>query len=338
MTSSSPISAAASRRSFLQATLLGGGAIATGLAHAQGVQGAKPGRTTDTVRLAWGRGGLPALAKTRGEFEKLLAKDGIKVQWIGPFPNHAPSLQAVTGGSADFGFGGSTTPALAAMIAGSPLVFTQFAIVEPRSTAIIAKDGSGIDKVQDLVGKSVAVNRSGLGEFLLVAALEKHGIDRSKVRFVYLNPPDAGPAFAQGKIDAWSMWSPGVDIARTEYKAHDVFFEGRDLEFLIDFNSYVTHRKFAEENLAIVKAVNAAYAAEAQWVTQHPTEAETLQQKDSGYSDAVRDTLIKLQRRWDVHGVQDAKFIQEFQKAADWLSDRKILPEKVKVRDYLARI
>ena len=294
-------------------------------------------RTTDTVRLAWGRGGLPGIARTRGEFEKILARDGIKVQWVGPFPNHAPSLQAVTGDSADFGFGGSTTPALAAMIAGSPLVFTQFAVVEPRSTAIIAKDGSGIDKVTDLVGKSVAVNRSGLGEFLLVAALEKHGIDRNKVKFVYLNPPDAGPAFAQGKVDAWSMWSPGVDIARVEYNAHDVFFEGRDLEFLIDFNSYVTHRRFAEENADIVRAVNAAYRAEGLWITQNTAEAELLVQKDAGYADPVRDWLVKLKRRWEFHGVDDARFIATFQKAADWLSQRKILPQKVQVNDYIVR-
>ena len=70
------------------------------------------GRVTDKVRLTWGLSGLNLIAKERGEFEKLLAKDGIKVEWLGPFPNHAPTLQAVTGGSADFSFGGSTTPAL----------------------------------------------------------------------------------------------------------------------------------------------------------------------------------------------------------------------------------
>lgn len=326
-----------SRRSLVQAALIGAGAAAVLPAQAQSTA-RKPGRTTDTVRLGWGRGGLPLLAKVRGDFEKQLARDGIKVEWIGPFPNHAPSLQAVTGGSADFGFGGSTTPALAAMLAGSPLVFTQFAVVEPRSTAIIAKDGSGIDKVSDLVGKSVAVNRSGLGEFLLVAALEKHGIDRSKVKFVYLNPPDAGPAFSQGKIDAWSMWSPAVDIARSEYKAHDVFFEGRDLDFLIDFNSFVTTRRFSEENAEIVRAVNAAYAAEAKWAGAHPLEAETLAQKEAGYSDAVRDQQASYKRRWEIYGVQDAAFLQKFQKAADWLSDRKILPQKVAVKDHLARL
>lgn len=196
-----------SRRGFLGGAAFGIGALA-GFNFTDAAQSAT-GRVTDTVRLTWGLSGLNLIAKERGEFEKLLAKDGIKVEWLGPFPNHAPTLQAVTGGSADFSFGGSTTPALAAIIAGSPLVFTQFVVYEPRTTAIIARDDSGINKIEDLVGKSVAVNRSGLGEFLLVAALEKHKVDRAAVKFVYLNPPDAAPALASGKVDAWSMWKIG---------------------------------------------------------------------------------------------------------------------------------
>ncbi|WP_394792512.1 NrtA/SsuA/CpmA family ABC transporter substrate-binding protein [Rhodoferax sp.] len=324
---------ALSRRDFLQHT-----ALALGAAGALPAFAARSGRNTDTVRLGWGRGGLPLLAKQRGEFEKLLAKDNIKVQWVGPFPNHAPSLQAVTGGSADFGFGGSTTPALAAIIAGSPLVFTNFLVVNPRSTAIIAKDSSGIKSIKDLVGKSVAVNRSGLGEFLLVAALEKHGVDRKQVRFVYLNPPDAGPAFAQGKIDAWSMWSPGVDIARTEYKAHNIFFEGSDLDFGIDFSSWLTTQKFADENPEIVRAVNAAFVAEGQWASAHPLETELINQKEGGYADAVRDTLAGYKRSYDFYGIEDAKFVKGLQFAADWLSERQILPQKINVSAHLARL
>lgn len=300
--------------------------------------GATSGRKTDTVRLTWGYFGLTLIAKERGEFDKALAKDGIKVEWLGPFPNHAPTLQAVTGGSADFGFGGSTTPALAAMIAGSPLVFSQFVVYEPRTTAIIAKDGSGIDKVEDLAGKSVAVNRSGLGEFLLIAALEKHKIDRSTVKFVYLNPPDAAPALASGKVDAWSMWSPGVDIARQEYKAHNVFLESRDLEFQIDFSSYVASRKFTIDNPDIVRAVNAAFAAEAKWVNANTREAENLVQNRTKYSDEVRDQFIALKRQYKVLPVTDVEFVAELQRAADWLTARKVLPESIKVSDYLARL
>jgi sulfonate transport system substrate-binding protein len=297
---------------------------------------AAEGRKTDTLRLTWGYFGLNYIAHQRGELEKTLAKDGIKVDWVGPFPNHAPTLQAVTGGTADFAFGGSTTPALAAIIAGSPLVFTQFFIYEPRTTAIIARDGSGIDKVEDLIGKSVAVNRSGLGEFLLVAALEKHGVERSKVNFVYLNPPDAGPALAAGKVDAWSMWSPGVDIARVEYKAHDVFLEERDLPFQIDFNTYLTRRKFVEENPGLVRAFNAAIVAEAEWASANSLEVETLVQKGLNYSDAVRDHFIAAGRKYTPYAANDAGFIAKLQNAANWLTERKVLPESVKITDYIA--
>ncbi|VFR43147.1 Alkanesulfonates-binding protein [plant metagenome] len=324
----------------LRRTLLKGTASAALAAPAWPLlaQEKRPGRKTDTVRVGYGRGGLPLIAKQRGEFEKTLTAQGIKVQWVGPFPNHAPSLQAVTGGSADFGFWGSSTPALAAIIAGSPLVFTQFATYEPRSTAIIVKPDAGIHRVEDLVGKSVAVNRSGLGEFLLVAALEKHGIARDKVRFVYLNPPDAAPAFTQGKVDAWSMWSPQVDIAREATQARDIFLEGRDLSFLIDFSSLLTTRQFAQDNPALVRAVIDAYAQDAAWINGNTLAAQTLAQKEGGYADAVRDKLVDYRQQWDFHEVDDAAFLDKFQFAADWLSERKILTQAIKVRDHLVRV
>lgn len=328
-----------SRRHFLQTSIAGIGSFA-GLAALDhiGASAQSKGRSTDTVRLTWGFFGLTLISKERGELEKRLARDGIKVEWLGPFPNHAPTLQAVVGGTADFGFGGSTTPALAAIIAGSPLVFSQFVIYNPRTTAIIAKDESGIDRVEDLIGKSVAVNRSGLGEFLLIAALEKHNIDRSKVNIVYLNPPDAAPALASGKVDAWSMWSPGVEIARHEYKAHNVFLEERDLSFQIDFSCYVTSRRFATDNPDIVRAVNAAFAEEAKWANDHSSEAEHLVQSRTKYGDRIRDEFIGLKRQYRVLPVTNEKFLTELQNAADWLTERKILPEKVIVADHLAKL
>jgi sulfonate transport system substrate-binding protein len=332
---------AQSRRRFLRSALAGPALAclgALGSASATGRPAQAAGRTTDTVRVTWGFGGLNPIARERGEFEKTLAKSGIKVQWLGPFPNHAPTLQAVTGGSADFSFGGSTTPALAAIIAGSPLVFSQFVVYEPRTTAIIARDGTGIDRIEDLVGKTVAVNRSGLGEFLLVAALEKHKINRPAVKFVYLNPPDAAPALASGKVDAWSMWSPVVDIARIDFKAHDLFVEGRDLDFQIDFTSWLVTRKFATENPDLVRAVNAAFVAEAEWASTHPGEAEHILQKIGKYGDAVRDSFVAMNRRYLIYPITDPEFAAELQRAAEWLVARKILPEHVTVTDHLARL
>mgnify|MGYP003331998183 CR=1 FL=1 len=44
---------------------------------------------------------------------------------------------------------------------GAPLLFAQLFQFVPRSTAIVARKGSGITKVEDLVGRTVAANRSG---------------------------------------------------------------------------------------------------------------------------------------------------------------------------------
>lgn len=295
-------------------------------------------RNTDVVRLGWGRGGIPLVAKQRGVLEKELADKGIKVEWIGPFPNHAPSLQAVVGGSADFGFWGSTTPALAAILAGSPLVFNAFNIYQPRSTAVIVKKDSGIETIADLVGKKVAVNKAGLGEFLVVAALEKNGIDRDKVEFVYLNPPDAAPAFAQGKIDAWSMWSPGVDIARFQNDAKDIFNEGKDLDFLIDYSSLVSTRKFSEENSELIRAVLDAYYKEGDWISKNSEEAERIAQSEGKYPDEVRDYLVSLKRVNNFYEPKDADFISQFQRAADWLADRNIIKSHLKVADHSVQV
>lgn len=323
-----------SRRWLLRSALLAAGS-AVGLAGWRPAHAAGPSRNTDTVRLTWGFGGLPLIAKERGAFAKALARENIRVEWVGPFPNHAPSIQAVVGGSADFSFGGSTTPALAAILGGSPLVFALFAVVEPRTTSIIAKNTSGINAVADLVGKSVAVNRSGVAEFLLVAALEKYHVDRSKVRVVYLNPPDAAPAFGSGQVDAWAMWSPGVDIARSQYGAHNIFVEGRDLDFQIDFSSWLVRKDFSEQNRDLVTAVNAAFVAEAAWASANSREAETIAQQQGHYSDAIRDLFIAQNRQYHIRRVDDQAFIAQLQWAADWLSVRKVLPSQVHIEDHL---
>jgi sulfonate transport system substrate-binding protein len=328
-----------SRRQLLRAA--GGllaGAAAGGLFPARAAEPRKLTRNTDTVRIGWGYGSLPDIARQRGVFEKTLAAKGIKVEWIGPFPNHAPSIQAVVGGSADFGFWGSTTPALAAMLAGSPIVFNAFDVYSPRSTAIIVKKSSGINSVADLAGRKVAINRSGLGEFLLIAALEKHHVDREKVEFVYLNPPDAAPAFAQGRVDAWSMWSPAVDIARNSNDAKDIFNEGRDLDFLIDYSSLVTRRKFTEENSELIRAVIDAYYVEGAWQSTHSTESEQLAQGEAKYPNQVRDYLAGLKRVNQFNEPDDAAFITQLQRAADWLAERKIIRSRIKVADYSIKV
>ena len=96
MSESSPFTQ--SHRRFLRSSLAGFGAMAGLTAPAfEQARAESAGRKTDTVRLTWRFNGLNLIARERGEFEKVLARNNIKVEWLGPFPNHAPTMQAVTG-------------------------------------------------------------------------------------------------------------------------------------------------------------------------------------------------------------------------------------------------
>ncbi|MBX3014788.1 MAG: ABC transporter substrate-binding protein [Caldilineaceae bacterium] len=346
-----PTTGRVSRRTMLKQALFLGAALPLALAACTPVAGVpqpNPAATTtptqpaveaQTVRLTYGTGGLPLFAKTRGDFEKTLQEQGIAVEWLGPFPNHAPTLQAVVGGTADFSFGGSTTPALAAIIAGSPLVFTSLILTDPRTSAILVLPDSGITSVADLAGKSVAANRSGLGEFLLIAALEKYNVPLAEVEIAYLNPPDAAPAFAQAQVDAWSIWSSFREIAEVEYGAIAIFDEGKDLTKAeqVDAGSFLVLDSYANENPDLIRAVLAAYHAEALWGTANPVDAVNLLAAEAGWTQPVIDKQVAYARTYTLIEPTDTEKF-DLQAAADWLTAHAVLPEAIVVADHFAKL
>ena len=64
-------------------------------------------------------------------------------------------------------------------------------------------------------------------------------------------------------VRAWTSPAPNTRRTTSSSKA-------ADLDFGIDFSSWLTTRKFSDENPEIVRAVNAAFVAEGQWASDHP--------------------------------------------------------------------
>ena len=290
------------------------------------------GAPSKTIRLTHGPISVP---KARGELERTLTAQGYRVEWVGPFPNHAPSMQAVTGDSADFSFGGSTTPADQAILAGADLVYVAWALTSPRTTAIVARPG--VDRVADLAGRTVAVNKAGLGEFLLVAALEKYGVPRDQVKVVYMNPPEASAAFGAGKIDAWAIWQGFREIAEVQHGARAIFVESDELDFQVDFTSYLVRRDYAEQNPEAVRAVIRAYQAEYDWQNRNYAESLRLGNAVSNYPQPVLDRMA-------VHNVQtklspiDDEGVKQLQFGADWLVQRGILSKPIDIAEHSVRL
>ncbi|MEI9938994.1 MAG: NrtA/SsuA/CpmA family ABC transporter substrate-binding protein [Pseudomonadota bacterium] len=286
------------------------------------------------VRLTYG---ITSVAKVRGVLEATLRGRGIDVEWIGPFPNHAPTLQAVATGSADFSFGGSSTPAAQAIASGAKLSFVSWTISTPRTTSIIVLPKSGITTVAGLAGKTVAVNRAGVAEFLLVAALEKYRVPRDQVNVVYMNPPDAASAFAAGKVDAWAIWSGPLEMAEVQYGAQRIFEEGKELDQAVDFGTYLVRDDYARHEPDTIRAVIQAQQAELEWANLHRAEAQAIGYRVSKYPPAVIEKLNQQVITSKLSFMND-EGEANLQRGVDWLSERKVLSGKLNIAEHSVRL
>lgn len=77
------------------------------------------------------RWGLLPLIKQRGTLERELVAKNIKVEWVGPFPNFAPVLEAINAGSVDFGAGGDI-PAISGLAGGVPVCLLAYRPAVPQ--------------------------------------------------------------------------------------------------------------------------------------------------------------------------------------------------------------
>ncbi|QGA07426.1 nitrate ABC transporter substrate-binding protein [Nocardioides sp. dk884] len=120
----------------------------------------------------------------------------------------APALNdALASGSIDFAVGSITTT-IAGAAAGRDVKILAAAA---DGGSIIG--GSGIDSVQDLVGKKVGYLESSAQLVALRLVLERERVDVDDLSLVSLAPPEFFNAFQTGQIDAFAAPEIGVSLA-----------------------------------------------------------------------------------------------------------------------------
>jgi sulfonate transport system substrate-binding protein len=153
-----------------------------------------------------GNAGVLAYARREGILERELSKVNAKIEWVPAAGAFSANFEAMNSGALNAS-GAAVSPIIGAL--SHNLRFKIFAISDAaalRQSGIISPRGSTIKRVEDLVGKRVAVNLAAHGDYMLLRALERQGIPADKVTRVPIQPPDAAAAFATGKIDAWSTF------------------------------------------------------------------------------------------------------------------------------------
>src|SRR5690606_4955744 len=163
------------------------------------------------------------------------------------------ALEVVRGGGADFG----STAGAAALIGranGAPIKAV-YSYSKPEWTALVTRTDTGIQHVQDLKGKSVAVTRGTDPHIFLLRALDAAGLSEADIKPVLLQHPDGQRALETKQVDAWAGLDP--HMARAELESGAVLFH-RNAE-LNTYGVLNVREAFAKEYPHVVERVLAVY-------------------------------------------------------------------------------
>ena len=201
------------------------------------------------VTVAYQTSADPAkVAQADGAYEQAT---GGNIKWR-KFDNGADIIAAIASGDVQIAYLGSS-PLTAAITRNVPVETFLIATQLGGSEALVARDGSGINSPQDLVGKKVAVPFVSTGHYSLLAALKQWNIDPSKVTILNLAPPAIVAAWKRGDIDATYVWDPALGTAKENGK---VLITSGELGKLgaPTFDAWIVRKDFAAKHPEVVKA------------------------------------------------------------------------------------
>jgi sulfonate transport system substrate-binding protein len=226
---------------------------------------------------------------------------------------------------------GSSTAFITARAAGVPLVLFGYQRMLPAAEAILVAPESSIRSVRDLVGKSVAVNRGGTGEYILVRALTQAAIPLDQVKRVYLGPVDANAAFASHAVEAWAIWDPFLSMAVSSGTARllaDGAQSGSE-----NAVAFFVSQSYLAANRPVMRAVLAVLEQENAWARSHVAEAGAIWASEMGLP-ASLGPMLGANNSPPVGAVGAGAQVQ-IEHIADWYVENRIVPSRPDIASFL---
>ena len=247
------------RREFLKLSL-GTAAVAALSGRAQAEVGVKE------IRIGYQKNGVLVIARQQSILEKHFKPQGIDVKWV-EFSSGPPMMEAMNVGSIDYGAVGDSPPVFA-QAAGAAIVYAAGQPIT-NGQGILVPQNSAIRSIADLRGKRIGFTKGSSAHNIVVQTLEKAGLTYADITPVYLTPPDAGPAFANGSIDAWSIWDPYFAIGETKQNGR-VLVNASDITKSNGF--YIANREFARNHGPVLQQIIDVTTSAAKWAEAHREE------------------------------------------------------------------
>lgn len=310
------------RRDFLKLSV--GTAAAAAFASGTNAQGA-----VKEIRIGYQKTGVLVITRQRAALEKHFAPQGIDVKWV-EFSSGPPMMEAMNVGSVDYGGVGDSPPVFA-QAAGAAIVYAAGQPVTNGQGILVPKD-SPIRVIADLKGKRVGFTKGSSAHNVVVQTLEKAGLTYADITPVYLTPPDAGPAFANGSIEAWAIWDPYFAIGETRQNGR-VLINAREVTRTNSF--YIANRDFAKNHGAILQQIVDVTTATGQWAEQHRDEVAKSLAAITGVPLDIQ-TVAADRANFVIGSVTD-DIVATQQGVADRFFKLGLIPKPIVIRDIVWR-
>jgi sulfonate transport system substrate-binding protein len=313
------------RRLFLAAAALATGTLLASAAPSLAVD--KP----DSVGVDWAYyNPVSILLKNKGWLDEELGRDGIKVRWVLSLGSNK-ALEYLRGGSLDFG----STAGAASVIgrAGGLPIKAVYVYSKPEWTALVTRKDSGISRIEDLKGRSVAVTRGTDPHIFLLRALDSVGLGEGDIKPVLLQHPDGYTALARGHVDAWAGLDP--HMAKGELEGGAVlFFRNADLNTYGILN---VREAFSTAHPDLVTRVLAVYERARRYAIANPDEVRRGLVEAAKISDEV--AARQLGERTDLSNpIIGAKHRETFQAAGQILQKIGVIKPEVDVSQVVSEL
>jgi sulfonate transport system substrate-binding protein len=165
---------------------------------------------------------------------------------------------------------------------------------------------------------------------VIVQTLEEAGLTCADITPVYLTPPDAGPAFANGSIDAWSVWDPYLAIGEIRQKGR-ILVNASDITKTNSF--YIANRDFAKSQGPVLRQIIDVTISIAKWAEAHRDDVAKSLSAVTGISLDIQTVAAK--RSSFAVGPITNDIVATQQAVADRFFRLGLIPKPVVVRDAL---
>jgi aliphatic sulfonates family ABC transporter substrate-binding protein len=278
------------------------------------------------VRIGTQKFGTSALLRFDGALERCLAEKQILVDWR-DFSTGPPLLAALQAGEIDIGSVGEVPP-IFAQANGAALVYLAYEPAAPESVAMVVRRDSPIRTMGDLKGQRIAVTKWANVYFLLLRALEQHGLSIDDVEPVYMPAGiPSGPATLEA-ANAWMMWDPFLSELQ-QHGGYRVVLDGTGL--VSNHRFYVASRVFAETMPEVVTAI----VEDAHRVGEHAAArpAEAAQNLSAMFGMVPAGIEVAMRRLSPGALRLDGAVMLNQQRIADRFYAAGLLPRAISVRD-----